>query len=808
MSIKDIFQGSGIYLAGNMANRAVGFIMIPVYSRFLTPSEYGIVELVELIIQLICLFFGLSGLGVPLSYIYHSENSEITKKKIISTTFLLAFGLSVVGAMIGIYYAPWLSEKVFHGSDYVRLVQLALIAMIFGNMVEIFLVYQRILENAKFFVIYSLGQLFLTITGNIVFIVFLGYGVWGFVLSKLIATGLGCLFLGHSTLKTISAAYDRGIALKIIKMSGPLVLASLAYFVIHSSDRFFINYYTGTADTGVYSLAYRFAFLLTFLVGEPFGRIWNTSVYKYAKEKNWKEQFGRVPMYLLLALALVGLSITLLGGTALRTLVPNSYQGAILLLPVLIFAYMIREFGDFFRSILFVEKRMNTVGIVAFASAVLNIACNFLLIPRFGMFGAAWATLITWMFYMAATIVIAQRLVRFQIHIRSVAVLLGVLMASAALGLIGRQLHLLAAYSLDFFSILLAVTTLWFAGYLKKTEKFAVLDFLKRVLYGAGILRLLHNVRNRRRLTVVMFHRVLPSGDPLWREADPTWTVSVHFFQQCLEFFRRNYNIVCPADVLANADNGHPLPARPLIITFDDGWADTEENALPLLKKAGMTATIFVASGAIGHNKLWSESVLQDWKRGLLNKESHGFLQNWNNSTISSEDGDILSMQRLLAGLGTREEVPKAWLELSTDPVRPLMLNYDQVSSLERNGITIGSHAHSHIPLTLTNDPQAELRISRSLIGRCAKTPDLVSFPHGAYDDCILEASRKVGYRLIFTSDPYLNIVGNFTEGAFVVGRIPIVQATLCDESGTMRPELLACWLFFRPAFRADAKRD
>src|SRR5690606_15174773 len=104
-------------------------------------------------------------------------------------------------------------------------------------------------------------------------------------------------------------------------------------------------------------------------------------------------------------------------------------------------------------------------------------------------------------------------------------------------------------------------------------------DLVKRALYRSGLLGLYHRLRNRRALTVIMFHRVLTQQDPRWASCDPDYTLEAGLLERCLEFFRRHYNVVSSDDVLAARRDGTPLPDRALLITFDDGWADNHAHA-------------------------------------------------------------------------------------------------------------------------------------------------------------------------------------------------------------------------------------
>lgn len=122
---------------------------------------------------------------------------------------------------------------------------------------------------------------------------------------------------------------------------------------------------------------------------------------------------------------------------------------------------------------------------------------------------------------------------------------------------------------------------------------------LKTAAYRTGILGFYHVLRNRDTLTVAMFHRVLPATDPRYAGADPEWTITPDIFRQCLMFFRRHYTVVSPDIVFSALSGATTLPSRSLLITFDDGWADNPEYALPILNEFSMSSLIFIAAGAV-----------------------------------------------------------------------------------------------------------------------------------------------------------------------------------------------------------------
>src|SRR5579864_5457990 len=134
-----------------------------------------------------------------------------------------------------------------------------------------------------------------------------------------------------------------------------------------------------------------------------------------------------------------------------------------------------------------------------------------------------------------------------------------------------------------------------------------VRSLLRQVAYRSGAFGL-ERLRLRRALTVVMFHRVIDAADPEFADADPASTITPELFDDLLGFFENHYAVVSLADVIdaSSPDEYRPLPDYPLLITFDDGWADNLRHAAPLLRNHRLPAVIFaVAETLISPDTAW-----------------------------------------------------------------------------------------------------------------------------------------------------------------------------------------------------------
>lgn len=414
-----LWRTSSLYLLGNVASRAVGFLAIPFYSRFLTPEEYGLIELIEVSITIVAISFGLQSIGPALTRMFYDQRSLEGERAVISTGVLFTALVSAGVAAAAVLASAPLSQAVFRSADEAPLLQAAFAAMFFGSMIEIVLVYERIRERAKFYLAYSLTALVATLALNILFIGFMRTGVWGFVLSKLIVTSAGSSFLLWRLVRDVGWRWRPAFIPAFVRFGAPLVLSSLAYFVIHSSNRFFLSASVDLAEVGRYALAYRFAILLSILVGDSFKSSWNVSFFRYTHQDGWQERFASVGMYFAFVLYATGLAVAVFGPELFAIMVPPSYFPPALLLPLLLQALVLREIGDFFQSLLLINRRTVLFSQIAVLGAVLNVSLNFVLIPPYGLFGAAAATLLTWAVHMVICCAVAWREHRVPLRIGS-----------------------------------------------------------------------------------------------------------------------------------------------------------------------------------------------------------------------------------------------------------------------------------------------------------------------------------------------------------------------------------------------------
>jgi peptidoglycan/xylan/chitin deacetylase (PgdA/CDA1 family) len=256
------------------------------------------------------------------------------------------------------------------------------------------------------------------------------------------------------------------------------------------------------------------------------------------------------------------------------------------------------------------------------------------------------------------------------------------------------------------------------------------------------------------RLSTLIFHRVLPEPDPLF-----PGEIDSRRFDRLMALVRSGFRVLPFGEALALHQEGR-LPARALAVTFDDGYADNAEIALPALQRLGLRASFFVATGFLDGGRMFNDSVIECIRR-------------CDRPEIDLSDlgldrrplGDAAARRRLIDAvlpaikyrpLEAREEALDRLHRAAGRPALPadLMMRSEQVRPLHRAGMEIGGHTVNHPILCQLADPQArdEIARGRRVLQDLTGAPvDVFAYPNGKpdqdYDARHVAMVRELGFR-------------------------------------------------------------
>lgn len=470
---------SSVYFFSNVARRGLSFFLLPIYTRYLSPSEYGVIEIVELLAAVMIIVLGVPVFADSITRIYFDYSDRRERVSVISTGMMLTIFLSTIVILIGALGGGIASKALFHTTNYASLIAWTFTSVLLSNVAEVGLAFQRIQRRASFVAIYSCSQFALAGGLNVYFLAFARKGIWGFVLSKLISMGVGAFFIFIVTVRETGFGFNPEAFRRMIHFGKGLVLTSIGFFIIHFSDRIFLNSFKTTTEVGIYALAYKFGFVISYLVGNPFKSVWEVNAFEYMHSPQWKFQAAKMAQYFFLSLSGVALILSVFARPIIAAVASSSYAMAAGLIPILTFAYVMREMGDFFSSILFINKRMAQYASAVILCAGLNLFLDWTLIRTWGGAGAAWATFFTWLAYMVVCCTMAQREHQLPLELRRFGSLSAICALCITAAFIPGTFSFVPDLLIRFLMILIAGGLIWKSGYISQAQHAEIRDHLK-----------------------------------------------------------------------------------------------------------------------------------------------------------------------------------------------------------------------------------------------------------------------------------------------------------------------------------------
>ena len=388
---KDALQGTGIYLAGSIVQRIAGVLALPITTRFLTTAEFGIMDLLEQTTSTIGLLFG-TRFGSALGYFYFEKDSAEGRRSVVTTSLLGAILFGFLATLICRPFTASLAKIVLGDPAAARYFNLPLLLMPATFATEAAYTLLRVENRPVAYTVMSFVRIALQLAGIIVFVAFLRLHVMGTVYSACVgAAGTAAILLTHC-FRRFGFAFDRGLFVRMAKYALPLGLGGIAMLFVHVGDRFILPHYRSFSDLGIYVLAYKIGMLLSVMYA-AFGAYWNAQVFSIMRREDADTMFARMFTYMILGISLCGIGLIVGARPMLRILAAPRFWGAAALVPPIVIAYYVRSIGDFLRCLFMVENRPGYDAICNWAGAAGCAIGYFALIPKFGVWGAAYATL-------------------------------------------------------------------------------------------------------------------------------------------------------------------------------------------------------------------------------------------------------------------------------------------------------------------------------------------------------------------------------------------------------------------------------
>ncbi|MDD1748545.1 MAG: polysaccharide biosynthesis C-terminal domain-containing protein [Methanothrix sp.] len=436
-----LIKNNAIYAIGSVANSAALFLLIPFLVNFLPTEEFGAWSIYEVIILMLGILIS-AGMDIGLMRHYWFLDNDDGRSTLGGTVIIavITWGVILFFILTLVYWfisrSPWYTQihlDVFPPFSLFLVYLIGFCETIFSVLLAIF----RIREQAIHYVALSVGKMILFLAGAIIGERLIG-NINGVLIGRLLAAILGVIGAGIFIFKIIRLKFDFHHLSNVLRYGLPLIPANLSSYILISSDRYILNASSTLTIVAAYSFAYKIASALDVLIIRPFATDWAARRFRIAGEDNSQTKYANIFLVFFFISSLSVSGLIAFTPILYKLIAPDIYLEGIKVLPIILIAIQIFGLSYPLNIGLVIKDKTSTVAKVGIISAIFCIAIELWLIPRFGMIGAAWSTLLSYVLWTVGMTVLSLRVYPIRYNLLKILIIF----ITMVIGLIGVTLIL------------------------------------------------------------------------------------------------------------------------------------------------------------------------------------------------------------------------------------------------------------------------------------------------------------------------------------------------------------------------------
>jgi O-antigen/teichoic acid export membrane protein len=402
--LKQLTKETAVYGISTIVGRFLNFFLVPFYTNIFKPAEYGIVTNIYALIALLTIFFIY---GMDAAYIrYDSQKEALKQEDRFSTPYIAVFLSSMLLSAVILLLKNPLNSFLSVPPGYNYLIFFMAGILFLDSISALPFVRLRVERKAKKFALYKIVNILINVILNLVLILIFKLGIEAVFISNLAASLVSFLMLLPLLIKNLRLNFEKELFNKLLKFGIPYLPAGLAAMVIQVIDRPILEHLTDLKTLGIYQANYRLGIFMMLFVN-MFQYAWQPFIVQESKDENAKRLFSKVLTYFTVAGSIILVLLSLFIDDIVKLQIPvhgkmvsligSAYWSGLYIVPVVLLAYLFNGIYAVLTVGIFIEEKSIYAPFIAGSGAVVNVVCNFLLIPPMGIMGAALATLASYL---------------------------------------------------------------------------------------------------------------------------------------------------------------------------------------------------------------------------------------------------------------------------------------------------------------------------------------------------------------------------------------------------------------------------
>lgn len=386
------FKNSLLYTVGSMMTPMIGLIMLPIFTNYLTPAEYGIMTTVQTLVGMLQLFLLLALNGAVTRFFYDFLDQPEKQKEYLGSIYIFVLIFSTIIATILMFFSNSIGSLLFRNIPinpfYFYLIGLSWVTALSSLPMALF----RAQEKAGLFVVINLVKALFVMAITVYLIIGRGLGAESVLISQLLITFIVVLLTFGIQLKFLKFSLNLTFVKQSLLFSLPLLPHVASGWIISSSDRVILEKIVDIADLGIFALAAQVSMVLAVF----YTSVNNALVPRYTmlrKEGNELKanRLLKIFSYVVLIFGVVSIPIAMY---SIKLITSSEYYGAIGLIPILLIGQIVKGFYFIPVAKLFYAKKTKAIATSSTLAAIINLIINLIAIPFIGIYGAIASTII------------------------------------------------------------------------------------------------------------------------------------------------------------------------------------------------------------------------------------------------------------------------------------------------------------------------------------------------------------------------------------------------------------------------------
>ncbi|MGZ5491462.1 MAG: lipopolysaccharide biosynthesis protein, partial [Nitrososphaeraceae archaeon] len=433
--IKDLSKDIAKYLPSTIIKGIAGFASIIIITRLFPPDDYGIYSLVWATVNILILLIG-GWLSMSIIRFYPKFEKDDNLNYFKSNIIVLAFiSILIIGTLFYIcilIIKIWITEKI-----YILMLIGSFLFMLF-TLFEILLHFLSIKREVVWYSIFFIGRTVFGLVAGVLLVIFFKLGIeglfWGIIISLVIALPL-LWRKSVGIVKFNNTKISKLFVKEISSYSFPLVISSLAMWILSISDRYILQIFRGAHEVGIYSASYNISeqplmlfISLFFLASGPISiNIWEKNGIE--ESRNFASNTTRLFLIICIPLSVV---LSVLSKPIITLMTGTEYIDGYKIVPFVVSGTFFMGLQQRFQVAFMFYKKTKFIMYMIIGSGLLNLILNFLLIPKYGYMAAAITTLVSYLVLFLLTYVFSCKFFTWIFPFKS---LIKVVLSSIIMGL-------------------------------------------------------------------------------------------------------------------------------------------------------------------------------------------------------------------------------------------------------------------------------------------------------------------------------------------------------------------------------------